>query len=162
MLEPFIDTVVICTMTALTIVITGAWARQDADSLGGVGLTSAAFETVIPWFSYVLAVAVIMFAFSTMISWSYYGMKALGYLFGDSRQAENIYKGIFLVFTVIGSAAALGSVINFSDSMIFLMGLPNIIGLYLLAPVIRQTITSYYERIHSGEIAPVPKEERVH
>lgn len=161
MLEPFIDTVVICTMTALTIVITGAWARQDADSLGGVGLTSAAFETVIPWFSYVLAVAVIMFAFSTMISWSYYGMKALGYLFGDSRQAENIYKGIFLVFTVIGSAAALGSVINFSDSMIFLMGLPNIIGLYLLAPVIRQTITSYYERIHSGEIAPVPKEERV-
>lgn len=162
MLEPFIDTVVICTMTALTIVITGAWARQDAGALGGVGLTSAAFETVIPWFSYVLAVAVIMFAFSTMISWSYYGMKALGYLFGDSHTAENVYKVIFLIFTVIGSAAALGSVINFSDSMIFLMGIPNIIGLYLLAPVIKRTISSYYERIQSGEIAPVPEEERVH
>ena len=155
MLEPFIDTVVICTMTALTIVITGTWNDPDASELGGVDLTSRSFETVLPWFPVVLAFAVVLFAFSTMISWSYYGMKATGYLFGDSVLAENVFKGLFLVFTVIGSAAALGPVINFSDSMIFLMGIPNIIGLYLLAKVIRSTIHSYYERVQSGEVKQV-------
>ncbi len=155
MLEPFIDTVVICTMTALTIVITGTWNDPDASELGGVDLTSRSFETVLPWFPVVLAFAVVLFAFSTMISWSYYGMKATGYLFGDNVLAENVFKGLFLVFTVIGSAAALGPVINFSDSMIFLMGIPNIIGLYLLAKVIRSTIHSYYERVQSGEVKQV-------
>lgn len=155
MLEPFIDTVVICTMTALTIVITGTWNDPDATELGGVDLTSRSFETVLPWFPVVLAVAVVLFAFSTMISWSYYGMKATGYLFGDSVLAENVFKGLFLVFTVIGSAAALGPVINFSDSMIFLMGVWNIIGLYLLAKVIRTTVLGYYERVQSGEVKQV-------
>ncbi len=155
MLEPFIDTVVICTMTALTIVITGTWNDPDASELGGVDLTSRSFETVLPWFPVVLAFAVVLFAFSTMISWSYYGMKATGYLFGDNVLAENVFKGLFLVFTVIGSAAALGPVINFSDSMIFLMGIPNIIGLYLLAKVTRSTIHSYYERVQSGEVKQV-------
>ena len=155
MLEPFIDTVIICTMTALTIVITGTWNDPDASELGGVDLTSRSFETVLPWFPVVLAFAVVLFAFSTMISWSYYGMKATGYLFGDNVLAENVFKGLFLVFTVIGSAAALGPVINFSDSMIFLMGIPNIIGLYLLAKVIRSTIHSYYERVQSGEVKQV-------
>ena len=155
MLEPFIDTVVICTMTALTIVITGTWNDPDASELGGVDLTSRSFETVLPWFPIVLAVAVVLFAFSTMISWSYYGMKATGYLFGDSVAAENVFKGLFLVFTVIGSAAALGPVINFSDSMIFLMGIWNIIGLYLLAKVIRSTVLGYYERVQSGEVKQV-------
>jgi AGCS family alanine or glycine:cation symporter len=152
LLEPFIDTIVICTMTALTIVITGAWNDPDASDIGGVNLTSRAFESVLPWFPYVLAVAVVMFAFSTMISWSYYGMKATSYLFGDNPTAENVFKVIFVIFTVIGSAAALDAVINFSDSMIFLMGVPNIIGLYLLAKVIRSVIRSYYERVQSGEI----------
>ncbi len=152
MLEPFIDTVVICTMTALAIVISGAWNDPDATELGGVELTSRAFETVLPWFPIVLAVAVVMFAFSTMISWSYYGMKATGFLFGDSKVAENVFKVLFLVFTVVGSAAALGPVINFSDSMIFLMGVWNIIGLYILANVIRSTIKSYYARVNSGEV----------
>ncbi len=152
MLEPFIDTVVVCTATALTIVITKTYADPDASKLGGVDLTSRSFETVLPWFPIVLAVAVVLFAFSTMISWSYYGMKATGYLFGDNVLAENVFKVIFIIFTVIGSAAALGPVINFSDSMIFLMGLPNIIGLYLLARVIRKTIHSYYERVNSGEV----------
>ncbi len=155
MLEPFIDTVVICTMTALTIVITGAYKNPDASELGGVALTSDAFETVLPWFPNVLAIAVVLFAFSTMISWSYYGMKATGYLFGDSVLAENVFKGVFLVFTVIGSAAALGPVINFSDSMIFLMSIPNLIGLYLMAPVIRSVIQSYYQRVQSGEVKQV-------
>ena len=152
MLEPFIDTVIICTMTALTIVITGAYQNPDASELGGVALTSNAFETVLPWFPNVLAFAVVLFAFSTMISWSYYGMKATGYLFGDNVVAENVFKVIFLIFTVIGSAAALGPVINFSDSMIFLMSIPNLIGLYIMAKVIRSVITSYYDRVQSGEV----------
>ena len=152
LLEPFIDTIVICTMTALTIVITGAWRDPDAPDIGGVKLTSRAFESVLPWFPVVLAIAVVMFAFSTMISWSYYGMKATAYLFGESKKTEVIFKVIFVIFTVIGSAAALGPVIDFSDSMIFLMGVFNIIGLYFLAKVIRSTITSYYSRIQSGEI----------
>ncbi len=152
LLEPFIDTIVICTMTALTIVITGAWTSPDASEIGGVKLTSRAFESVLPWFPYVLAVAVVMFAFSTMISWSYYGMKATSYLFGDNPTAENVFKVVFVIFTVIGSAAALDAVINFSDSMIFLMGIPNIIGLYFLAKVIRKVIHSYFDRIKSGEI----------
>lgn len=160
MLEPFVDTVVICTMTALTIVITGTW-REGAGTVGGVGLTSRAFETVFPWFPLALAIAVVLFAFSTMLSWAYYGMKALGYLFGNSAQAETVYKFVFLGFTILGSAAALDHVINFSDSMIFLMALPNIIGLYLLARVIRATIRSYYERISTGELPQVPEHERV-
>ena len=133
LLEPFIDTIVICTMTALTIIVTQAYLNPDASELGGVALTSNAFETVLPWFPGVLAVAVVLFAFSTMLSWSYYGMKATGYLFGDSQLAENVFKGVFLGFTVLGSVAGLASVINFSDSMIFLMSLPNVLGLYLLA-----------------------------
>ncbi|WP_404393299.1 alanine/glycine:cation symporter family protein [Humibacillus xanthopallidus] len=152
LLEPFIDTIVICTMTALTIVITGAWNDPDASDIGGVNLTSRAFESVLPWFPYVLAVAVVMFAFSTMISWSYYGMKATSYLFGDNPTAENVFKVIFVIFTVIGAVAALGPVINFSDSMIFLMGVFNIIGLYVLAKVIRSVILSYFGRVQSGEI----------
>ncbi|MDN5805530.1 MAG: alanine:cation symporter family protein, partial [Microlunatus sp.] len=152
LLEPFIDTIVICTMTALTIVITGAWARPDATELGGVQLTSTAFESVISWFPVVLAISVIFFAFSTMISWSYYGMKAIGYLFGDSQKAENVFKGVFCVFTVIGSAASLSSVIDFSDSAIFAMSLPNIVGLYILARVLRKEIFGYRDRVKSGEI----------
>ena len=152
LLEPFIDTIVICTMTALTIVITGAWNDPDASDIGGVNLTSRAFESVLPWFPVVLAVAVVMFAFSTMISWSYYGMKATSYLFGDNPVAEQVFKVVFVIFTVIGAVAALGPVINFSDSMIFLMGVFNIIGLYVLAKVIRSVILGYFERIQSGEI----------
>lgn len=152
LLEPFIDTIVICTMTALTIVITGAWRAPDAPDIGGVKLTSRAFESVLPWFPVVLAFAVVMFAFSTMISWSYYGMKATSYLFNDSKKAENVFKVVFVCFTVIGSAAALGPVIDFSDSMIFLMGVFNIVGLYFLARVIRSTIKGYFERIQSGDI----------
>ena len=152
LLEPFIDTVVICTMTALTIVITQAYLNPDASELGGVALTSTAFETVLPWFPAVLAVAVVLFAFSTMLSWSYYGMKATGYLFGDNRVAENVFKVIFLGFTLLGSVAGLGSVIDFSDSMIFLMSLANVVGLYLLAGVIRREFAHYRARLASGEI----------
>ncbi len=155
LLEPFIDTIVICTMTALTIVISGAWADPDATELGGVTLTSRAFESVLPWFPNVLAVAVVLFAFSTMISWSYYGMKATRYLAGDSVAAENIFKLVFCIFVVIGSSLALGPVIGISDSMIFLMAIPNVLGLYLLAKVVKKEITEYRQQLKDGEIVRV-------
>lgn len=153
LLEPFIDTIVICTMTALMIVISGVW--RDGEGAEGVALTSSAFETVVPWFPNVLAVAVILFAFSTMISWSYYGMKATGYLFGDNALAENVYKVIFCIFTVLGSVTALDAVLGFSDAAIFLMSIPNVIGLYILARVLKKEISQYRAKITSGEIQRV-------
>jgi alanine or glycine:cation symporter, AGCS family len=152
LLEPFIDTVVICTMTALVIVITGTYTSGEAE---GVALTSDAFATVIPWFPVVLAVAVVLFAYSTMLAWSYYGMKATRYLFRDSAIAENVFKIVFCVFTVIGAAATLGPVIDFSDSMIFAMSLPNIIGLYLLAGVVKRELAQYRTKLRNREIVPV-------
>jgi AGCS family alanine or glycine:cation symporter len=153
LLEPFIDTVVICTMTSLAIVITGTWSDPSIEA--GVATTSAAFGTVAPWFPFLLAVAVILFAFSTMISWSYYGMKATGYLFKDSARAEFVFKVVFCVFTVIGASLSLGPVIDFSDSMIFAMSLANITGLYFLARVIKREITQYRAKVESGEFAMV-------
>ncbi len=155
LLEPLIDTIVICTMTALTIVITGAWSDPDASELGGVGLTSRAFESVIPWFPNVLAVAVVLFAFSTMISWSYYGMKATGYLFGDSATAEIVFKVVFCLFIVVGAALSLEPVIGFSDSMIFSMSIANVIGLYILARTVRNEVRSHLSKVERGEFARV-------
>ena len=155
LLEPFIDTVVICTMTALAVVITGVW--RDDSIPAGVETTSAAFGTVAPWFPILLAVAVILFAFSTMISWSYYGMKATGYLFKNSPRAELIFKVIFCMFTVVGASLSLGPVIAFSDSMIFAMALPNVIGLYIMARVIKKEIFGYRAKVASGEFAMVEK-----
>lgn len=152
LLEPFLDTVVICTMTAVIIVITGAYTDEAAAELGGVALTSAAFETVLPWFPVVLAFAVVAFAFSTMLTWSYYGMKATGYLFNDSDTAETVFKVVFVVFTVIGASLELGPVIGISDSMLFLMAIPNVIGLYILARVIKNEIYGYRADIASGAI----------
>ncbi|TDW29220.1 alanine/glycine:cation symporter family protein [Cryobacterium psychrophilum] len=155
LLEPFIDTVVICTMTALAIIITGTW--RGTSSAPGVETTSAAFATVAPWFPILLAVAVVLFAFSTMISWSYYGMKATGYLFKDSARAELGFKIGFCVFTVIGATLSLGPVIAFSDAMIFAMAIPNVLGLYLMARVIRKEIFVYRSKVESGEFAMVEK-----
>lgn len=150
--EPFIDTVVICTMTALVIIITDQYV--DAAGLTGVQLTSNAFASVVSWFPYVLSVAVFLFAYSTMLSWSYYGLKATTYLFGESRSVEVIYKLMFLGFVVLGCSINLSAVVDFSDAMIFIMSVPNVIGLYLLAPVIRRELNHYMARLDSGEIAP--------
>lgn len=150
LLEPFIDTVVVCTMTALVLIFTGF--ATDSQGLEGSALTSAAFSSFIPWFKYVLLFAIIMFAFSTMISWSYYGMKAWTYLFGDTKQMENVYKLIFLVFVVIGSSASLGAVISFSDMMILAMAFPNIFGLYFLSKEVKADLKDYFKRLKSGEI----------
>ena len=155
LLEPFIDTVIVCTATALIIVISGAYLDPVAGELGGVALTSAAFATVLPWFPNVLAIAVIAFAFSTMLSWSYYGMKATGYLFGDSEVAETAFKLIFCIFVVIGASLSLGPVIGISDSMFFLMAIPNVIGMYLLAKSLKKEIHGYRADIADGTIAKV-------
>jgi AGCS family alanine or glycine:cation symporter len=168
LLEPFIDTVVICTMTALVITIsgqlitdpeTGRFVLNEAgtaittiDGNTGVALTSAAFATAFSWFPYVLAVAVILFAFSTMISWSYYGLKAWTYLFGEGKAQELTFKIIFCVFIVIGAAASLGPVIDFSDAAIFAMAVVNITALYFLMRVVRGELTSYSSRMKKGEI----------
>ena len=155
LLEPFIDTVVICTMTALVIIITGnapealvAGVTNDA----AIDLTSRSFASVIPWSPIVLSVAVILFALSTMISWSYYGLKAWTYLFGDSKKSENTYKILFCVFVIIGSAISAQSVFGFGDAMIFAMCFPNVLGLYFLAPEIKKDLKNYMARVKSGEI----------
>lgn len=166
LLEPLIDTVVICTMTALVITISGQLIMDpetgkfllDGTSIAtidgntGVALTSAAFGSAISWFPYVLAVAVVMFAFSTMISWSYYGLKAWTYLFGEGKKSELTFKIIFCVFIVIGAAASLGPVIDFSDAAIFAMAVVNITGLYFLMKLVRAELVSYSARLKSGEI----------
>jgi len=149
LLEPFIDTVVVCTMTALVLIITGNVAAENAslNDAQAILLTSGAFESVISWFPYVLTIAVVLFAFSTMISWSYYGFQGWAYLFGRTKKMEYAYKLLFLVFVVIGSAASLGSVIGFSDAMIFAMMVPNMIGLVLLAPKVKSELAKYMSAI---------------
>lgn len=150
LLEPFIDTVLVCTMTALVIVITnmnGDIMTYGTEIKEGVNATSSAFASQISWFPYVLAVAVILFAFSSMISWSYYGFQAWSYLFGKNKTTEYSYKLVFCVFTIIGAAASLGSVIDFSDAMIFAMMVPNIIGLILLSPKVREELSKYMKAI---------------
>jgi len=144
LLEPFIDTVLVCTMTALALIITGQLtAGSEISFEQGVILTSKALESGISWFPYLLTVAVILFAFSSMISWSYYGFQAWSYLFGRKKRTGNIYKIIFCVFTVIGAAATLNSVVDFSDAMIFAMMVPNMIGLVLLAPKVVKELKRY-------------------
>ncbi|MDT4873107.1 Amino-acid carrier protein AlsT [compost metagenome] len=156
LLEPFIDTVVICTMTALVIIITGhvdaGGLTAQAAGASGVGLTSVAFGSAVSWFPYVLALAVVLFAFSTMITWSYYGMKAWTYLLGESFASELVFKLLFLVFVVVGASMGLGPVIDFSDSMIFAMALANIVGLYFLMPVVKRELQHYRAGIQSGRI----------
>jgi len=149
LLEPFIDTVVVCTMTALVLVITGNVAAENAslNDAQAILLTSGAFASVISWFPYVLTIAVVLFAFSTMISWSYYGFQGWAFLFGRTKKMEYAYKILFLIFVVIGSAASLGSVIGFSDAMIFAMMVPNMIGLVLLAPKVKEELNKYITAI---------------
>ncbi len=145
MLGPFIDTVVICTVTALVIVITGVY--TETDGLGGVELTSRAFESGISWFPYVLALTVFLFAYSTLITWSYCGVKAATYLFGETKTVETIFNLLFCGFVVIGASVQLSSLIEFSDAMILAMAWPNIIGLYVLAPEIRKDLNEYLKKL---------------
>jgi AGCS family alanine or glycine:cation symporter len=163
LLEPFIDTVVICTMTALVIIMfnrDGAFMyggdgagqivlQATGQTAGGVDLTSMAYNAVIPHFSYVLTIAIVLFAVSTMISWSYYGLQAWKYLFGRGKTADMLYKIIFLAFIVIGASATLDAVIRFSDAMILAMVFPNMIGLLFLFPKVKGEFRRYMQAIRS-------------
>ncbi|MDX5436535.1 MAG: alanine:cation symporter family protein [Pontibacter sp.] len=155
-LEPFIDTVVVCTMTALVIVVTGAYQMDAAGD--GIALTSTAFATVIDWFPIILAAAVILFAFSTMITWSYYGLKSWTYLFGHNKTADISFKLLFCAFVVLGAPMQLGSVVAFSDAMLFAMSIPNMVGLYLLSPIVKREMQDFLAYARSTNSKPLTKE----
>ena len=166
LLEPFIDTVIICTMTALVLIVTNLksglfnYGNLDAskniimngtgEHLGGVDLTSLAFDSAIPGFSWILTIAVVLFAISTMLSWSYYGLQAWKFLFGKGKVADIVYKVLFLFFVVVGASISLGAVIDFSDAMIFAMVFPNVIGLILLSSKVREELKTYKAKIKNS------------
>jgi len=162
LLEPFIDTIVVCTMTGLVIVITGAYDPSTLvggeavfapylTNANGAGLTSQAFGSVIWWFPYVLSAAVALFAFSTMISWSYYGERCWAYLFGDN--ASMSYKVLFLTFTFLGSIINSQNVLDFGDLMILGMAFPNVLGVAILSGGVRQDLVLYWTKLKAGEFA---------
>ena len=148
-LGPFIDTVVICMMTAMVLIVTGAHTTSAAGE--GVEMTRWAFGQAVSWFPYVLAICILLFAYSTMISWSYYGEKACAYLFGRSRGVQLAYRLTFLAFIVLGSVAKLSNVIDFSDLMILSMAFPNIIGGVILAPKVKRALAKYWKSYKNNE-----------
>lgn len=168
LIGPFVDTVVVCFMTASVIIISNAkhnlfeygnvvdstnvLLNGSGEKIGGVDLTSLAFDSAIPHFSILLTIAVILFAISTMISWSYYGLQAWKYLFGKGKVSDVVYKVLFLGFLIIGAMASLDAVISFSDAMIFAMVFPNVIGLILLSPKARAELKKYLNAIKIGKM----------
>ncbi len=151
LLEPFIDTVLICTMTALVLIITNIkyGLFSYGEQIEGVELTARAFDSVLPHFSILLTVAVILFAFSTMLSWSYYGLQGWKFIFGRGKKSDLVYKLLFLFFVVLGASVKLGSVLDFSDAMIFAMVFPNMIGIILLAPEVKEELNKYLNVLKS-------------
>lgn len=152
LLEPFIDTIVICTITALVIGTSQVADPNFAGDATGVAMTSAAFERQLSWFPIPLAFAAVLFAFSTMISWSYYGLKGWTYIFGENHIGQTIYKLIFCAFVALGCVVQLDPILNISDALVFLICVPNILGLYFLAPVVKRELQSYRTRLKNGEI----------
>ena len=150
LLEPFIDTMVICTLTSLVIVTTAIpnGLLDDGRGLEGIALTSAAFAHHISWAPYIIAVAALLFAFSTTIAWSYYGLKGWTYLFGEAAATQMIFKLGFCGFVALGCMIQLSAVLDFSDAMVFLIALPNIIGLYLYGPEIKRDLADYLARFN--------------
>ncbi len=142
LLSPFVDTILICSMSALVIIITGEY-KNGGDGIQGVELTSRAFESALTWFPIVLSICITLFALSTLITWSYYGLRCWTYIFGISTFSKYSYQFIFLMCTVLGASINLGSVVNFSDSMIFAMSIPNIIALYFLAPGLKKDLENF-------------------
>ncbi|EAP76029.1 Na(+)-linked D-alanine glycine permease [Roseovarius nubinhibens ISM] len=152
LLEPFIDTIVICTITALVIGTSQVADPNFAGDATGIAMTSAAFERQLSWFPIPLAFAGLLFAFSTMISWSYYGLKGWTYLFGEGEMGQNGYKVLYCLFVVLGCVVQLGPILDISDALVFLICVPNILGLYFLAPIVKREMQSYMARLESGEI----------
>lgn len=158
LLEPFIDTVVICTMTALVIIVTGLY--NNPDHLAGTELTSSAFSTVSPWFTYLLLPTIILFAYTTIISWSYYGVKSFDFLVGDLTEkhlgnriyATRTYQIIFLIITALGSVLSLNALVDFSDMLVLSMAVPNIIGLLILAQEVKTELNNYMKWLKTEKL----------
>jgi len=152
--EPFIDTVVICTMTALVIIITGVYNAPEYEAIRaasqGATLTAAAFATVSDWFPMILTLSVVLFAYSTAISWSYYGERCWVYVFGERYSI--LYKVIFLGFVVIASVASAASLVDFTDLLVLAMAFPNLIGLYVLSGKVKTALGEYQAKLASGEL----------
>ncbi len=162
LLEPFIDTVVICTMTALTIVIArpDSWLQaREGEDIGGVTITSDAFATVMPFFPWILTLAVLLFAFSTLITWGYYCLKAWTHMFGRSKASEITFKVLYSLIAVLGSLMSLEALISLADSVLFMLAVVNIIGLYLLAPVVKKELNSFLEFVRRRDAGEEPVEQ---
>ncbi|MDN6490528.1 MAG: alanine:cation symporter family protein, partial [Yaniella sp.] len=155
--EPFIDSVVICTMTALAIIVTGVYTESESD---GVALTTEAFATVTDSFTLLLTASIVLFGFSTILSFSYYGKKTAGYVFGQSKTVERVYDAVYLVMIVVGASVSLDTVVRFSDAMFFLVTVPNLLGIYFLAKVLRREIFDQRDGMRTGSIPIVPIDER--
>ena len=151
LLEPFIDTVVICTLTGLVIITTFPPETFMSDNLQGIELTTAAFQNNIPWSPVPLSIVALLFAFSTMLAWAYYGTKAWTYVFGESRAKEVTFSVIFCIFIVIGAAVQLEAILGIADALIFIMAIPNLVGLYILAPEIKRDLQVYFEEINAAK-----------
>ncbi len=154
LMEPFIDTIVICTMTSLVIIITGVYNAPEYTDLvnrsQGAALTAAAFGTVISWFPIILSISVVLFAYSTMISWSYYGERCWTYMFGE--KASMAFRIIFVIFVVIGSVTSASNILDFSDLMMLSMAFPNFFALYLLHGKVRKMLHEYLAKLKSGDL----------
>ena len=150
--EPLIDTVFICTLSALVVISTAYPTGLIHGELVGIELTSAVFAHHITWAPYPLAIAALLFAFSTTIAWSYYGLKGWTYLFGEKRHSKLLFKLMFCSFVALGSMIHLDAVLQFSDALVFLIAVPNVLGLYLFAPLVKREVEDYLNRIKLGEI----------
>ncbi len=159
MIGPFIDTIIVCFMTAIVVIITGAWNDPSIPQSAGVTLTTKAFESAISWFPYVLTVSIALFAYSTMISWGYYGERGWIYLLdhfgGSGLKTVIVFRIIFVAAIIVGAVHPLSDVLGFSDTMILSMAFPNIVGSVILAPRLLERVRDYWNRYQSGEIKPV-------
>ncbi|MDQ6971884.1 MAG: alanine:cation symporter family protein, partial [Mariprofundaceae bacterium] len=159
--EPFIDTVVICTMTALVIVITGVYNAPEyaglVEASKGAALTAVAFGSVISWFPIILSVSVVLFAYSTMISWSYYGERSWTYVFGE--RYSMVFRIVFVLFVVLASVTSAGNILAFSDLLILSMAFPNLLALYLLQGKVASALREYLDKLKNGEFDRVDGRE---
>ena len=145
MIEPFIDTVVVCSMTAFVIILTGEYLNYT-DGISGVELTSSAFASAFSFFPYILAIVIILFALSTMLSWAYYGQKAWTFLVGEGFKRIKFYQIIFCSFIIIGSSMNLRSVIDFTDATYLVMAAPNLIAIFVMLKDIKAELIGYCKR----------------
>ena len=162
MWEPLVDSVIVCTLTALAIITTGMYKQEnDGSDAAGVELTSSAFSTVVDWFPVLLTICVVLFAFSTVLSYSYYGQKAVDFLTGGSAVAQRIFQVVWILAIVVGASISLDSVVMFSDAMFFLMSVPNLLGIYFLAKILRQEILHHKVRADTGTLPEIPEDLQV-